>query len=576
MDNKDKKNIALIVLISSLLFFPFLGSVHLFDWDEINFAECAREMLVTGNYSQVQINFQPFWEKPPLFIWMQVLSMKIFGVTEFAARFPNALCGVLTLVIIYIIGKKIYDRKFALTWVFVYASSFLTFLYFKSGIIDPWFNLFIFLGIYFSILFTNNPASTSSSKYVVFAGIMIGLSVLTKGPVGLLIYGLTAGLFVLFKRFKNVGGIKHLFLFIVSFSLIGFSWFIIEILKGNGKFVQEFVAYQLRLLTTEDSAHGGFMLYHFVVLLIGCFPASIFFLQSHKASINDTPFQKHSKRWMIILFWVVLILFSIVKTKIIHYSSMCWFPLTFLASYSIIRIQNGEISFKKWVATIGIIVCGLLGLLFIIVPLADFIKPALLKANLIKDTFAVENLKADGGWIGFEWFIGVVFVCISVFSFLQLRKGKFKFIQPVFYTSLFTVFTFSLLVIPRIERYTQGAAIDFYKTLKDKDCYLETAGFKSYAYLFYSNKQAIMNTPPILKYANETKERELKEGINDPHTSFSRYCALFMLYNPVDKPAYIVIRIMDEEDYAKRFPDYKKLYSKNGFVFLKKEASIIN
>jgi 4-amino-4-deoxy-L-arabinose transferase-like glycosyltransferase len=59
--------------------------------DEINFAESAREMIVTGDYSKVQINFNPFWEKPPLFIWMQVLSMKIFGINEFAARFPNAV-----------------------------------------------------------------------------------------------------------------------------------------------------------------------------------------------------------------------------------------------------------------------------------------------------------------------------------------------------------------------------------------------------------------------------------------------------------------------------------------------------
>ena len=82
----------LIILFGLLFYVPFLGGVHLFDWDEINFAESAREMIISGNYLNVQINFQPFWEKPPLFIWIQVLSMKIFGINEFAARFPNALC----------------------------------------------------------------------------------------------------------------------------------------------------------------------------------------------------------------------------------------------------------------------------------------------------------------------------------------------------------------------------------------------------------------------------------------------------------------------------------------------------
>lgn len=572
MDKKDKINISLIVLISSILFIPFLGASHLFDWDEINFAECAREMIVTGNYSQVQINFQAFWEKPPLFIWMQALSMKAFGVNEFAARFPNAICGILTLVSIYLIGRKIYDRKFALTWVSIYASSFLTFFYFKSGIIDPWFNLFIFIAIYNALLFTNNPSSKESYKQVLLAGAAIGLAVLTKGPVGLLIFGLTVGIFVLIKRLRDVGTIKHLLLFSLSFVVFGFGWFIIEILKGNGELVKEFIDYQIRLFNTKDSGHGGFLLYHFVILLVGCFPASIFFLQSHKKSEGDTPFQKHSKRWMILLFWVVLILFTIVKTKIVHYSSMCWFPLTYLSAYSIYKLQSGETNFKKWVTTTGMVLSILLGIVFTVLPLIDVIKPALIKSQIIGDKFAIENLKADGGWLGFEWIIGLLFLLISTYTFYQFKKGKTKFIQPLLFVSLFTIFTFSILVVPKVERYTQGAAIDFYKTLKGKDCYLETAGFKSYAYLFYADKQPQLNTPEMLKFTKEIGEREAKEGVYDPMISFSRYCVIYMLDNKLTKDGYLVIKFMDEEDFAKRYPNYKKMYGKNGFVFLKKEA----
>src|ERR1700760_2480993 len=111
----------IIVLAGSLLFFPFLGQVHLFDWDEINFAECAREMIVSKDYLRAQIDFMPFWEKPPLFIWMQVLSMKMFGVNEYAARFPDAFTGVLTLIAIFYAGKRIINEKMATWWVVLYA-----------------------------------------------------------------------------------------------------------------------------------------------------------------------------------------------------------------------------------------------------------------------------------------------------------------------------------------------------------------------------------------------------------------------------------------------------------------------
>jgi len=146
---KTSSAILSIILLGICFYFPFLGGVPLFDWDEINFAESAREMILTENYSHVQIDFKPFWEKPPLFFWMQTAAMHLFGINEFAARFPNAWVGVLTLLTLFLIGKKLKDNTFGFIWALMYLGAFTPHLYFKSGIIDPTFNLCIFLGIYF-------------------------------------------------------------------------------------------------------------------------------------------------------------------------------------------------------------------------------------------------------------------------------------------------------------------------------------------------------------------------------------------------------------------------------------------
>ncbi len=122
----------LLFVIGLLIFVPFLGAVHLFDWDEINFAEAAREMVLTGEYLRVHIDYQPFWEKPPLFLWMQALSMKVFGMNEFAARFPNAVCGALTLPLLFIIGRSLHDRLTGLLWTLMYVGSFLPHFSFKE------------------------------------------------------------------------------------------------------------------------------------------------------------------------------------------------------------------------------------------------------------------------------------------------------------------------------------------------------------------------------------------------------------------------------------------------------------
>mgnify|MGYP000933854298 FL=1 len=145
----------IILLAFGLLFFvPFNGDVHLFDWDEINFAESSREMIVTGNYLDVQIDYKIFWEKPPLFFWMQVASMKMFGVNEFAARFPNVVCGIVVLLFLFYSGKRLINEKFGFVWALTYACSLLPFFYFKSGIIDPWFNTFIFISLWYIILYS--------------------------------------------------------------------------------------------------------------------------------------------------------------------------------------------------------------------------------------------------------------------------------------------------------------------------------------------------------------------------------------------------------------------------------------
>lgn len=164
----------LIILVGVIFFFPFLGAVHLFDWDEINFAEAAREMLITKEYLQVQIDFLPFWEKPPLFIWLQALSMKIFGVNEFAARFPNALAGIATLSVLYHIGTSLKNDRQGWIWVLLYLGSWLPHFYFKTAIIDPIFNLFIFLAFYQIYL---SSLKSSKTLHYWLTGLFLGAAV---------------------------------------------------------------------------------------------------------------------------------------------------------------------------------------------------------------------------------------------------------------------------------------------------------------------------------------------------------------------------------------------------------------
>ena len=565
--NTDTKAYLFIVAAASLLFIPFIGNMPLFDWDEINFAECAREMLVSDNYSNVQLYYKPFWEKPPVFIWMQAISMNVFGVNEFAARFPNAICGIVTLLVLFRIGKTIYDIKFGLTWTFIYAATLLPHLFFKSGLIDPWFNLFIFSSVYFLIQHTNNPVGAFGVKTALISGFFLGIALLTKGPAALILVGLTLVVFMVLVRFKKISSIKFVVLFFLAFLITGLSWFTIEYLNGNGQIVKEFIDYQIRLFKTEDSDHGGPFIYHFIVLLIGCFPASLFFILSFKASSSDSPFHVHVKKWMMSLFWVVLILFSLVQTKIVHYSSLCYFPLTYLAAYSIQKVLSNEYQWKKVFHIFFIVMSTLLGLIFILLGSVYIIIPWLIQSNLIADVFALENLKAEVKWGGYEWMIGLVFLATIHFSLAKIKVGKRKFVHLIFLGTLFTISSVIIYIVPKIEQYTQRSAIEFYKACAKKGYYVETIGFKSYASLFYGElKQEDINDPDFNKYLKKRIPEIEAEGKN----AFLYNALLFsnwLEFDKIKRPACFAAKITEVENVKKYYPELKEIYRQNGFVF---------
>jgi hypothetical protein len=539
----------LLVTMAGIFYFSFLGRVHLFDWDEINFAESAREMLVTGNYTQVQVNYQPFWEKPPLFFWMQALSMKIFGVQEFAARFPNAVFGVITLLTLFHIGKRLYNKRFGFIWAFAYFGSFLPHLYFKSGIIDPVFNYFIFVGVFFLARSIEHHGTKFGTRFAVFAGISTGLAVLTKGPVGFLLVFLSFLVFWISVRFRKVTSFKNILLFGLSVLLVSSTWFAIELTRGGWWFFKMFVEYQIRLFSTPDAGHEQPFYYHFVVVFLGCFPMSVFALKG----FQKNPHEKHPifRKHLLYLFWVVMILFSIVKTKIVHYSSMAYLPLSFLAAQSIENYMENRIVPAKWIAWVAGIIGTIFSLLLIGLPLFAYNKERFY--SLIKDPFALDCLKTPVEWDGWEFSIGLVYWLLVVFAVFFLRKNIHKSMIAFFSSTALCLFIYTVVIVPKIEGYSQNPAIEFYKKIRKEypNSYVTTIWFKSYAHYFY------FQYPPY-KNPNFYQKNTYQENQE------------WLLNGSIDKDVFFVVKSNDIARFRKEYPEINFLKQQGGFGFFKR------
>lgn len=534
---ENQRRSILLFFLLSLLFYVGIGQVHLFDWDEINFAESAREMIESNNYLRVQINYLPFWEKPPFFFWLQVASMKLFGVNEFAARFPNALLGFIYMTTLYLIGKKHFGAKLGFIWSFLFTASLLPQVYFKSGIIDPLFNFFIFLSIYFMAVVLSEKGSRKIYLLAILSGLFSGMSVITKGPVGFLLLGLTLFVYLIATRFKTFPSIKKIVFFLLGFSTIIIFWLSLEVAQNGFDILAQFIAYQVDLFNKPVAGHAQPFYYHFVVVFFGCFPISILALPmlfKRKEGLVEIDFIK----WNQILFWSVIILFSIVTTKIIHYSSMTYLPLSFLAAW-----QVHKYGLKRILRVTYIVLGILLSILFIVIPFL-FIHKELLYP-VIHDQFALLSLKA-GPDLSYGHLLYTLPFLGGLILGARLIKSNRK-LEFALVSSLSTSITFAFLMyffLPKVEATTQGSGIEFAESLAGKDVYFDAIGYKSYIPYFYGK----------VPYRKNDKSKDQD----------------WLIDGDIDKPVYF----LSKYDYLflESRPYFRRVGEKGGFTLWKREV----
>ena len=272
-----------------------------------------------------------------------------------------------------------------------------------------------------------------------------------------------------------------------------------------------------------------------------------------RSTTDETPMQRMMRVWMIVLGAVVLVVFSLVKTKIVHYSSMTYLPLTFLAALALERMLASR-GHWKLPTTIGLSIVGVvLTAATVLVPWAFQHRDALLALPSFRDKYLRAAIMRDVDWIGIEPWVGLVLLIGLLAAWLLQRRGKLTAsIGVLFGSVMLFVALFLPLVAPRIEPYTQGAALDFYESLKGKDVYVKPLTMKSYAHLFYTDK------PYHLSGAANGVAVDAWEP--------------WLLEGAISKPAYFVARITDADRW-RTHPNLRVLREEGGFVIFERVTS---
>jgi 4-amino-4-deoxy-L-arabinose transferase-like glycosyltransferase len=174
---------AILLILTAGLCFPNLGSASLWDIDEGNNAEAAREMLESTNWVIPTFNYKLRVDKPALLYWLQIFAYETFGVNEFSARLPSALAAILTVLVVYELGRRLFSPSTGLLSGVVLATTvaFCASAHFANP--DALLNLLTAV----TFMFFWWGFSTRTTWWLLLAGISTGLATLAKGPVGIVL-----------------------------------------------------------------------------------------------------------------------------------------------------------------------------------------------------------------------------------------------------------------------------------------------------------------------------------------------------------------------------------------------------
>jgi 4-amino-4-deoxy-L-arabinose transferase-like glycosyltransferase len=161
--------------------------------DEAHYAEATREMLASGHWLVPMYNGQPFFDKPVLFYVLQMAAFAAFGPTEFAARLVPAVSTLGLLAAVWWLGRRLFDAEVASLGTLMLSLLPATFALSAYAILDMTFTAFLFAGLAMIAV-----AALRDRPRLQYPGyVLLALAVLTKGPLAIVLAGLTFGVVLL-------------------------------------------------------------------------------------------------------------------------------------------------------------------------------------------------------------------------------------------------------------------------------------------------------------------------------------------------------------------------------------------
>ena len=386
------RHLATVLAVSCVVMLTNLGGPRLWDRDEPRNANCAFEMLGRGDWIVPTFNAELRTHKPVLQYWSIMISYSLLGVSEFSARLPSAVYAILTAVLTWLMGRRLFGATAGLWAGCAIGSSLLFVMAGRACTPDAtlifWSTLS--LAIYVLRTFPVATEQPATGRHPLFPDLLtavlmygaMGFAMLAKGPIGLIIPTACIGMFLLietlqpldlshlvwWKRFPaQVWAVFHPVHFLktcwymnpvtalcVSLA-IAMPWYVAVGIATDGEFLTGFFYdHNLSRATNAMEGHRGNVLFYPAAILVGMFPWSVIaipLVMEVSARLRHRDGQSRSLVFAIAWVGVFIGLFTIAKTKLPSYITPCYPGAALLVGYVVDRwVRNDLLIAKFWPA----------------------------------------------------------------------------------------------------------------------------------------------------------------------------------------------------------------------------------
>ena len=334
----------LTAVLGSAALVYLLGNdrIALWDRDEPRFAQASREMIERQDFIVPHFNGAYRFDKPVLIYWLMTANYRLFGINEFTARLGSSLSGVLACWLMYLLGRKFFNRQVGLFAAAILASCPLMVVESKLATADALLTVFLVavLGLWLAI-----QGTRTKWYYAVLLGLALGLGTLAKGPIVWLFLGAGALASALLQMGRKIlrdnsyqrlakppdktwgltiRNVALLLLAVAVAAAVFLPWGLAALVKTQGAYWSEGVGRHVLQRSSESlEGHWGPPGYYLASWIVCAFPWSVL---GPLAIWQAWRSRKDDWRMAGLLGWVIgpWLVLELVQTKLVHYALGCY------------------------------------------------------------------------------------------------------------------------------------------------------------------------------------------------------------------------------------------------------------